>query len=486
MANKDFKVKNGIDVATPIPVSMGGTGQTSTTNTLNSLLPAQTGNANKVLQTDGTNTTWYTVPAAYTRGGTASRPASPTAGDLFFNTDKKAFEVWTGSAWISLIANGAVPLAPTIGTVTVSGLTASVPFTGPADFGDAAISTYTATSNPGGITGSSASSPISVSGLTANTSYTFTVTATNSYGTSNASSASNSITTATTPGAPTSVTVSDPGTDGYVLVSWTAPASNGGSAITDYTVQYSSNSGSSWTTFSDGTSTSTSATVTGLTVGTAYIFRVAAVNAIGTGSYSTASSSFTPVAHVVEAMDALQVITIGQGQNGVSSITFRNIPQNYTHLQIRGIGRSSSNYSPYDIDNILIKFNGDAVSNSNYSTHRLSGGGSGNASSGGSSSTANNHIGVVPFNNALANVYGPHIIDILDYTNTNKYKTVRSLCGVDFNGNQSGAGQQGAVAMFSSLWLGSTNAITSITLVPGTYQTWAQYSSWALYGVKTA
>ena len=58
MANKDFKVKNGIDVATPIPVSMGGTGQTSTTNTLNSLLPVQISNASKFLQTDGTNTTW--------------------------------------------------------------------------------------------------------------------------------------------------------------------------------------------------------------------------------------------------------------------------------------------------------------------------------------------------------------------------------------------------------------------------------------------
>jgi len=41
MANKDFKVKNGLDIQSPLPVSMGGTGQTSTTNTLNSLLPAQ-------------------------------------------------------------------------------------------------------------------------------------------------------------------------------------------------------------------------------------------------------------------------------------------------------------------------------------------------------------------------------------------------------------------------------------------------------------
>jgi len=57
MANKDFKVKNGLDIQTPLPVSMGGTGQTSNTNTLNSLLPSQAGNNNKVLSTDGTNPT---------------------------------------------------------------------------------------------------------------------------------------------------------------------------------------------------------------------------------------------------------------------------------------------------------------------------------------------------------------------------------------------------------------------------------------------
>jgi hypothetical protein len=58
MANTDFKVKNGIDVQTPIPVSMGGTGQTSTTNTLNSLLPVQTSALNKFLYSDGTNPAW--------------------------------------------------------------------------------------------------------------------------------------------------------------------------------------------------------------------------------------------------------------------------------------------------------------------------------------------------------------------------------------------------------------------------------------------
>ena len=61
MANKDFKVKNGIDIQTPLPVSMGGTGQTSTTNALNSLLPVQSSNSGKYLTTDGTNTSWASV-----------------------------------------------------------------------------------------------------------------------------------------------------------------------------------------------------------------------------------------------------------------------------------------------------------------------------------------------------------------------------------------------------------------------------------------
>lgn len=79
-----------------------------------------------------------------------------------------------------------------------------------------------------------------------------------------------------------------------VALSWTAPTVLAQTPITDYIVQFSSNSGSTWTTFSDGTSTATSATVTGLTNGTAYVFRVAAVNGAGTGSPSAATSSVTP------------------------------------------------------------------------------------------------------------------------------------------------------------------------------------------------
>ena len=101
--------------------------------------------------------------------------------------------------------------------------------------------------------------------------------------------------------------------NGSVTVSWGAPLYTGGAAITDYTVQYSSNSGSSYTTFSRSASTATTATVTGLTNGTAYIFRVSATSSAGTGSYSTASASVTPAS-------AAALLTIARN-NGASTFT---------------------------------------------------------------------------------------------------------------------------------------------------------------------
>jgi hypothetical protein len=119
-----------------------------------------------------------------------------------------------------------------------------------------------------------------------------TVTATN--GTGSASADSNTVTpAATVPGAPTSLNAT--AGDAQVVLTWTAPASNGGSAITDYVVEKSPAGAGTWTTFADGTSATTGATVTGLTNATAYDFRVSTVNAIGTGTPS-ATASATPVA----------------------------------------------------------------------------------------------------------------------------------------------------------------------------------------------
>ena len=108
--------------------------------------------------------------------------------------------IWTEQAVMQ--ANGAgnwpnAPGAPTIGTATDTGAggAVSVAFTAPTFAGiPATITGYTVTSSPGGVTGTGASSPITVSGLTNGTAYTFTVQATNASGTGPASAASNSVT----------------------------------------------------------------------------------------------------------------------------------------------------------------------------------------------------------------------------------------------------------------------------------------------------
>ena len=100
------------------------------------------------------------------------------------------------------------------------------------------------------------------------------------------------------PPAPTSVAAS--AGNAQAVVSWTAPSVLAQTPITDYSVQYSSNSGSTWTTFTDAVSTALSATVTGLANSVAVIFRVAAVNGIGTGAFSAASASVTPAVPVTD------------------------------------------------------------------------------------------------------------------------------------------------------------------------------------------
>ncbi|MXY61787.1 MAG: ABC transporter substrate-binding protein, partial [Cenarchaeum sp. SB0665_bin_23] len=125
-----------------------------------------------------------------------------------------------------------------------------------------------------------------VTGLTDGTTYEFRVSAVNGAGTGTASGVA-STAPYTTPGAPTGLTATPSSTS--VSLSWVAPTSDGGNSITDYTIEYRAEGGS-WSVYADGTSTTTSATVTGLTDGTTYEFRVSAVNAMGTGKPSNVVS----------------------------------------------------------------------------------------------------------------------------------------------------------------------------------------------------
>ena len=109
------------------------------------------------------------------------------------------------------------------------------------------------------------------------------------------------------PGSPTSVVAVSGNTQ--LAVTWTAPASTGGSAITDYLVEYSSNGGSTWTTFTDPVSTATSCIVTGLTNGTAYVIQVSAQNAVGLSLPSANSAPATPTnISVLAALPDLSVL----------------------------------------------------------------------------------------------------------------------------------------------------------------------------------
>ena len=189
-----------------------------------------------------------------------------------------------GAAWVFATT---APSQPTAVTATAGVEQASVSFAPPSSDGGAAITSYTVTSSPDGKTATGAGSPLVVTGLTGGVSYTFTVTAHNAVGDSAPSAASNAVvpTAPVAPGAPTGATATPSNTQ--ASVAFTAPASDGGAAITSYTV----------TSSPDG-KTATGATsplvVTGLTNGTSYTFTVVAHNVAGDSAASAPSTAVTP------------------------------------------------------------------------------------------------------------------------------------------------------------------------------------------------
>lgn len=189
----------------------------------------------------------------------------------------------------------------------------------------------------------------------------------------------------------------------------------------------------------------------------------------GLEKFNSFYGGFTPV---FGDFDSIATVTVGSG--GATSIEFNGIPQDYSHLQIRMIGRSTRSATD---DYIGLRMN--RVLSSSYAYHAILGDGSSAKAQAGTSQT---FIDVERLSaaTALSNGFGAAIINILDYSSSSKNKTISAIGGYNNNSTQT------INCGFSSGFLASTSAITSITLLAqsGT-SNFSEYSTAALYGVKT-
>ena len=135
-----------------------------------------------------------------------------------------------------------------------------------------------------------------VTGLDDGTTYYFKVEAVGLLGGGGAGTFSEVVSTTTLdiPGDPSGLVIVETG-DGQVLLTWTAPESNGGSIITNYSIQTNNNNRvvTSWNSYTHPVSTTTSITLSGLITGEPYWFRVAAINRVGMGPYLLSSAYTT-------------------------------------------------------------------------------------------------------------------------------------------------------------------------------------------------
>jgi hypothetical protein len=249
------------------------------------------------------------------------------------------------------------------------------------------------------------------------------------------------------PAAPTLNSVTDEA--GFVQVAFT-PAAN------DQASSYAVTSTPSGAT----TYGSTSPIDTPALLNSSYVYQVAAVNARGS-STSSDSSAITTYNSFVSL--ATQVV----GAGGTSSIVFSDIPQGYSHLQIRAFARSSSGSLQ---NNISASFNGDTAAN--YAQHAIYSDGATAGATGQINLSGISFAGYAAGPSAGANMFACNIVDILDYTSISKYKTLKSLSTWDLNGS-------GYVQYSSGLWM-NYSPITSIIL---SCSNLVQYSHFALYGI---
>jgi len=183
------------------------------------------------------------------------------------------------------------------------------------------------------------------------------------------------------------------------------------------------------------------------------------------GTLSAGAPPVSPTSY-----ESISTVTVGGG--GASSISFTSIPSTFSHLQVRCFmkkaGTGNDSFS-------LLNFNNDT--GNNYATHYLLGTGSVTAAGANAPSVGNIFAGVTwgTGSSVSSSTFSAAVIDVLDYASTAKYKTTRTLTGIDGNG----AGQ---IDLVSGLWL-NTAAINRLDIT-GNGGNFTQYSSFALYGIK--
>lgn len=171
-------------------------------------------------------------------------------------------------------------------------------------------------------------------------------------------------------------------------------------------------------------------------------------------------------------MSMFHIATTTVGAGNASQVTFASIPQDYTHLQLRVFGRGNTSFGEGLTTYMFI--NNDTANN--YAWHRIRGNGA-SAFSDAGSTVGTIAISATVGDTGVTNVFGASVIDILDYKNTSKNKTIKAIGGVDRNGS-------GNACLVSGLWM-STAAINEIRVQTDS-NTWLQGTQISLYGITTS
>jgi len=173
------------------------------------------------------------------------------------------------------------------------------------------------------------------------------------------------------------------------------------------------------------------------------------------------------------AYDSIATATIAN--TTTTTITFSSIPSTYTHLQLRYIIRTDRGDDYQDA--LGMRFNSDT--GTNYYRHRFETENAGGAVAGANSGTDTQYHFIGASALASSNVFASGIVDIIDYANTSKNKTTRSLNGYIHTASYSLMGVE------SSVWV-NTSAINRIDIKPNYGTNYAVGSTIALYGIKGA